>query len=120
MKAPLHVTCKRAYTPARMTPQITKAQAVEAYGGNASALARDLKVTPQAIYQWPDGPIAEGYALKLAFVLKPDVFGPGAAAAAPEDSCPAHGSRAGWEEGRPANANLVDDPVAAAPAERVA
>ena len=54
---------------------ITKAAAIAAYDGNASALARDFGITPQAIYQWPDGPIDEGYALKLRYVLKPDVFG---------------------------------------------
>ena len=59
-------------------PTITKAQALEAYGRNASALARALGISPQAIYQWPDGPIAELHALKLAFVLLPDVFGAGA------------------------------------------
>ncbi len=53
---------------------ITKEQAVQAYGGNTAALARALKISPSAIYQWPDGPIAEGYALKLRFVLKPDAF----------------------------------------------
>jgi len=53
---------------------ITKAQAIAAYGGNASALARALDITPQAIYQWPDGDIKESHALKLAFVLKPGVF----------------------------------------------
>lgn len=58
--------------------QITKSQAVAAYAGNTAALARALNITPSAIYQWPDGPIAEGYALKLQFVLKPDVFGSGA------------------------------------------
>ncbi|MEN1942676.1 Cro/CI family transcriptional regulator [Luteimonas sp. MJ293] len=56
-------------------PTISKAQAIAAYGGNAAALARALNVTPSAIYQWPDGPIAEGYALKLRFVLRPEVFG---------------------------------------------
>ena len=54
---------------------ITKADAIAAFDGNASALARALKVTPSAIYQWPDGPIAEGYALKLTFVLKPAEYG---------------------------------------------
>lgn len=53
---------------------ISKAEAIRAYGGNASALARALGITPQAIYQWQDGEIDEGYALKLWFVLKPDVF----------------------------------------------
>lgn len=66
--------------------QITKAQAIEAYGGNAAALARDLKITPSAIYQWPEGPIREGYALKLRFVLKPGYFAP---AAANDDTGPA-------------------------------
>ena len=56
------------------TPSITKSQAVAAYGGNASALARALGVTPSAVYQWPDGPIDERWALKLAFVLKPGAF----------------------------------------------
>lgn len=55
---------------------ITKERAIKAYEGNASDLARALEITPQAIYQWPDGePIPEVHALKLRFVLKPDVFG---------------------------------------------
>ena len=53
---------------------ITKEEAIAAYEGNASALARDLGITPSAVYQWPDGAIAEGYALKLRFVLKRDHF----------------------------------------------
>jgi hypothetical protein len=61
-------------------PVITKLQALDAYEGNASALARALEITPQAVYQWDDGPIAAVHALKLAFLLKPDVFGPQAAA----------------------------------------
>lgn len=56
--------------------QITKDEALAAYGGNASALARALGITPQAIYQWEDGPIAEPHELKLRYVLLPDVFGP--------------------------------------------
>lgn len=56
------------------TPVVTKSQALAAYEGNASALARALGVTPQAVYQWPDGPIREGHALKLWFVLKPEFF----------------------------------------------
>lgn len=59
------------------SPSITKSQAVAAYGGNASALARALGVTPSAVYQWPEGPIDERWALKLAFILKPGEF-PGA------------------------------------------
>lgn len=60
---------------------VTKAEAIAAFGGNGSALARALNITPSAVYQWPDGPIAEGYALKLRFVLKPEVFGTHAPAA---------------------------------------
>lgn len=57
------------------TPVIEKAAAMAAYEGNASELARALGITPQAIYQWPDGPIPEVHALKLRFVLRPEVFG---------------------------------------------
>lgn len=56
-------------------PAITKTEALAAYDNNASALARALGIKPQAIYQWDDGPIGEVHALKLRFVLKPDVFG---------------------------------------------
>lgn len=65
---------------------ISKAEAIAAYGGNASALARALNVTPSAVYQWPEGPIAEGYALKLRYVLKPGVFGVAGPAAPSNDS----------------------------------
>lgn len=68
------------------TQTISKADAIAAYEGNGAALARALGITPSAIYQWPDGPIAEGYALKLRFVLKPDVFGPQASEAAPQQA----------------------------------
>lgn len=53
---------------------ISKEQAIAAFDGNAAALARALGITPSAVYQWPDGPIAEGYALKLRFVLKAEYF----------------------------------------------
>lgn len=53
---------------------ISKTRAIEAYDGNAAALARALGVTPSAVYQWPEGPIAERYALKLYFILKPGFF----------------------------------------------
>lgn len=74
MKACLHMTSKRAYIGAMTTPIITKSQAVAAYDGNASALARALGVTPSAVNQWPEGPINERWALKLAFILKPTAF----------------------------------------------
>lgn len=60
---------------------ITKSAAIEAYDGNASALARALKIEPQAVYQWADDAIPKMQALKLAFILKPDVFGQQAASA---------------------------------------
>lgn len=55
--------------------EITKEQAVAAYGGNQAALARALGVTRQAVSAWPDGLIDERHALKLRFMLKPEVFG---------------------------------------------
>src|SRR5689334_19587677 len=61
------------------TSAISKEEAIAAFGGNAAALARALGITPSAVYQWPDGPIAEVHSLKLRYVLKPDVFGTGEA-----------------------------------------
>ena len=57
-------------------PTITKEEAISAYSGNASALAKALGITPSAVYQWSEGFIAERWALKLRFILRPDVFGP--------------------------------------------
>jgi len=57
------------------TIKISKSDAIAAYQGNASDLARALKITPQAIYQWPDGPIPEVHALRLRYELRPDIFG---------------------------------------------
>lgn len=54
---------------------ITKEQALAAYQGNGAALARALSITPSAVSQWPEGPIGEVHALKLRFLLKPEVFG---------------------------------------------
>ena len=53
---------------------ITKQQAISAYSGNSAALARALKISPAAVYQWAEGPIHDVHALKLRFVLKPDIF----------------------------------------------
>ncbi|WP_180837393.1 Cro/CI family transcriptional regulator [Stenotrophomonas maltophilia] len=55
-------------------PRITKEEAIAAYDGNASALARALGITPSAVYQWPDGQIDDLWALKLRFVLMPEHF----------------------------------------------
>ena len=55
-------------------PRITKGEAIAAFNGNAAALARALGITPSAVYQWPDGPIDDLWALKLRFVLLPSHF----------------------------------------------
>lgn len=60
---------------------ISKSAAIAAYDGNASELARALGISPQAVYQWDEDAIPETHALKLRFVLKPDVFGPAPARA---------------------------------------
>jgi hypothetical protein len=65
-----------------ITDMITKAQAIAAYGGNASDLARALKIRPQAVYQWGDDePIPDNHELRLKYELRPEVFGPTAAPA---------------------------------------
>lgn len=53
-----------------MTQTVTKKQAVAAYG-DVAGLARALGITRSAIYQWPEGPIAEVHALRLMYVLRP-------------------------------------------------
>lgn len=63
-----------------MDKPITKEEALAAYGGDTLALAEALGITRSAIYQWPEGPIPQTQALKLRYVLKPDVFGSQAAA----------------------------------------
>ncbi len=55
-------------------PRISKEEAIAAYDGNAAALARALGITPSAVYQWPEGPIDDLWALKLRFVLMPAHF----------------------------------------------
>lgn len=59
-----------------MEPQIiiSKTDALQAYGGNGAALARALGLTKQAVSAMPEGPLLERHALKLRFVLKPEVF----------------------------------------------
>lgn len=62
-----------------MDKPISKDEALAAYGGDTLALAEALGITRSAIYQWPDGPIPQAQALRLRYVLKPDVFGAPAA-----------------------------------------
>lgn len=55
---------------------ITKEHALAAYGNVGSDLAKALGITPSAVYQWKDGePIPNEQALKLRYVLKPELFG---------------------------------------------
>lgn len=54
---------------------ITKAEALAAYDNNGAELGRALGITRQAVYAWPhEGPIPQEHALKLRFMLKPEVF----------------------------------------------
>lgn len=57
-----------------MENTVTKAAALAAYNNSVSALARDLDITPQAIYQWASDAIPEVHALRLRFVLRPEFF----------------------------------------------
>lgn len=58
-----------------MQTQITKERALELFDGNQAALARALKIKPQAVQQWPAGkPIPELRQWQLK-ALRPDVFG---------------------------------------------
>lgn len=57
-----------------MDKPISKDEALAAYGGDTLALAEALGITRSAIYQWPAGPIPSAQAMKLRYVLKPDVF----------------------------------------------
>lgn len=56
---------------------MTKEEALAAYGGSVSALADALGISTSAIYQWEEGkPIPADKALRIRFVLKPEVFQP--------------------------------------------
>ena len=55
---------------------ISKREALAAYEGSVAKLASALGITRSSIYQWPDGPINEKQALRLRFILRPDIFGP--------------------------------------------
>ena len=69
IEACLHLKYKYAFI-GRMKQTISKKQAVEAYG-SVGGLADALGITRSAIYQWPDGPIADVHALRILFVLRP-------------------------------------------------
>lgn len=53
------------------TRPITKAEAIAAFGGRQSELARALGITRQSVFQFADGPLPELYDLKLKFVVFP-------------------------------------------------
>ena len=53
-------------------PIIQKAEALAAYDGNASAVARALDIRPAAVHQWKDsGPIPQTQAYVLFYELQP-------------------------------------------------
>lgn len=52
---------------------MTKQEALALYGGNGSALARALGISKQAVSFWPDGQIPEAHALRIEFVLLPEL-----------------------------------------------
>lgn len=55
--------------------QMSKEEALAAYGGSVSALADALGISTSAVYQWEEGkPIPADKALRIRFVLKPEVF----------------------------------------------
>jgi len=53
---------------------VTKSLALALYGNNGAALARALGVSRQRISKLKPGQLPERMALKLRFVLKPEVF----------------------------------------------
>lgn len=55
--------------------QITKREALAAYGNSQAALARALGVSRQAVHKAPNGAIPEVWELKLRYELRPDLFG---------------------------------------------
>ncbi|WP_083841123.1 Cro/CI family transcriptional regulator [Frateuria aurantia] len=60
----------------KSAPKITKAEAISPFG-SGYALAKALGIAPASVYQWPDGmPIPELQAMRLAFLIRPDIFGP--------------------------------------------
>jgi len=57
-----------------MNIEITKEQAIGMFL-TVAKLAEALGITRQAIYLWPDGEnIPEGYALKIRYQLRPELF----------------------------------------------
>ncbi len=56
-----------------MNIEITKKEAIGMFRTKAN-LAKALGVTNQAVGQWPDGPIPQKQALKIRFILKPELF----------------------------------------------
>ncbi len=57
-----------------MSVEITKQQAIGMFL-TVAKLAEALKITRQAVYLWPDDrPIPEGYALKIQYELRPELF----------------------------------------------
>jgi len=53
--------------------EIRKEEAVQMFGTQAE-LARALGIKKSAVSQWSDGPIPEKQAMKIRFMLKPELF----------------------------------------------
>lgn len=58
------------------SPRLTKSEALDLYGRNGAALARDLGKSRQYISKLPEGELPEWIDLKLRFVLHPERFVP--------------------------------------------
>lgn len=52
-------------SPMTSIPSITKAEALAAFGGNQSSLARFVCVSRQAVQKLPEGPLPSKYVLVL-------------------------------------------------------
>lgn len=69
----VYMAGKRDYS-SRMIVEIQKEEAIGMFR-NKAQLAKALGITRQAIERWPDGkPIPEKQALKIQFVLRPELF----------------------------------------------
>lgn len=66
------------------SPRLTKSEALDLYGRNGAALARDLGTSRQYISKLSDGELPEWIDLKLRFVLHPQRFVPEVMASLPQ------------------------------------
>lgn len=52
---------------------MTKAEALEIFGGSVSRLAAALEITRQAVHQWPEEKIPEKQELKIRYEVLPSL-----------------------------------------------